>query len=147
VSATCSSSLLPGSSLDTEYCIASSSSTLVAHALYAIVHSLHLFFLVALLQYAIELCWLLVLPLFFLIPLLQYAVTLCRLLVLPLFLMVPLLQYAVALCRLLVLPHFFLVALLQYAVELCPLLVLPLFLLDPDVFSFYYQHPLCVAML
>jgi hypothetical protein len=57
------------------------------------------------------------------------------------------LQYAVALCRLLILPLFFLVPLLQYAVALCRLLVRPLFLLDPDVFSFYYQHPLCVAML
>jgi len=72
---------------------------------YDVAHSLHLFFLVALLQYAVELCQLPVLPLFFLVPLLQYAVALCW------------------------------------------LLVLPIFLLDPDVFSFYYQHPLCVAML
>jgi hypothetical protein len=56
---------------------------------YDVAHSLHLFFLVALLQYAVELCWLLVLPLFFLIPLLQYTVKLCQLLILPLFLLDP----------------------------------------------------------
>jgi hypothetical protein len=44
---------------------------------YNVAHSLHLFFLVVLLQYAVELCQLLVLRLFFLVPLLQYAVKPC----------------------------------------------------------------------
>ncbi len=88
--------------------------------------------LVALLQYAVELCQILVLPLFFLILLLQYNIAHS----LHLFFLVALLQYAAELCRLLVLPLFFLVPLLQYAIEPCWLLVLPLFLLDPDVFSF-----------
>ncbi len=42
------------------------SAPLVAHALYNVAHSLHLFFVVALLQYAVEVCRLPVIPLFLL---------------------------------------------------------------------------------
>ena len=102
--------------------------------------------LVALLQYAVELCRLLVLPLFFLVALLTLNVVL---------LCVPAPPVSHALYDIVHYLHFFfLVALVQsrvvmprvpaplvahaalYAVKLCQLLVLPLILLDPDVFSF-----------